>query len=45
MATDVQGSLKDLVHDLEAWTPRWQESQVFPVRYQGTEEEFFALPH
>jgi len=44
MATDVRGSSKDLVRDLEAWTPRWQKSQIFPVRYHGTEEEFFALP-
>src|SRR5438067_960181 len=43
MATEVRGSLKDLIRDLEAWTPRWQKSQIFPARYHGTEEEYFAL--
>jgi len=43
MATQVRGSLEDLVRDLEAWTPKWQKAQVFPVRYRGTEEEYLAL--
>ncbi len=43
MATDVRGSLEDLLEDLSEWTPEWEKAQTFPVRYPCTEEEYLAL--
>jgi Uma2 family endonuclease len=43
MATDVRSPLEQLARDLAEWTPEWQASQLFPVRYPCTEEEYLAL--
>jgi Uma2 family endonuclease len=43
MATDVRGSVADAIRDLSEWTPEWDRLQTFPVRYNCTEEEYFAL--
>jgi Uma2 family endonuclease len=45
MATDVRSPMEQLVRDLAEWTPEWQATQVFPVRYPCTEEEYLALDY